>query len=1038
MKKALLLIWTYLLFATVPGFAQTLSVKGIITGNNNEPLSGADIIIKGTKTGTTTNSNGEFGLATPGNATLVISHIGYTTKEISVSGRSFVQEVLETQNQQMSEVVVIGYQTTSRKNVTTSIASISGKEIETYATGTPATALQGKLAGVQIMANDGTPGSQPRILVRGFSSLTQNNNPLVIVDGMEIAYNNMNTINPSDIETFDVLKDASAASIYGARAGQGVILITTKRGKGKPVINVDAMAGIAQAPEVNLSGAEEYARVMNQIATNSTKPLPFASTTGLTSNDYWKQTFGNGTKQDYNVSIRGGKDGLSLFGSVGYYKDVSYAGVRGGEWDKFTARLNADMKVNDWAKLGLSFAPRYEKYPYAPLNVTWNAMAMDPTVAPFRTEQDVLSSLPTLTGTYADFMTAFNSYYSLPNFSAFSSQINPEFNLRTNFDKREYWGSEYNAHLDLTPLKGLLIKASLDGRATSSQRNDYIPKYFFTTKSAGTKSQTSSSTSVDSRYKFTLTANYATRIKDHDIDVLAGMSFDDYAAKSTSATRDNIPLDAEAYQYTGAASLVTGGSGSYQPGAGSFGRMLSYFGSLRYKFKDRYFLTGTMRADASSLVNPLYRWGYFPSVSGAWMLSEEKFFESLTRYIDYLKLRASWGKSGGNLPGSVGSYLTTVNTVLGTDANGNPIVGYAPSNIANPRAMWEVQQDYTVGLDAAFFKNKLSLTVERYVRNPNNLMLPVNVDYVLGYPQGYLPVQYTNIGKLTTKGWDVNIGYKDAISKKLRYNVTLTVSQFITMVNDLSTADPIIGQENNDGITTGRSRITVGHQPGVWWGYIVDGVFQSDEEAASYTNKDGNRLQPKATAGDLKYRDVNNDGQITIGDLTDLGSPYPKFTTGLNITLSYSNFDFRSDFYGAFGQKIFNNYRRNMLPTGHYNFLAGFADQFWHGEGTSNSFPILREQDLNNNFNNMSTFFLEKGDFVKCNLMQLGYTFSPKQLKGITRLRLYVSAQNLFTISSYSGINPDVPWYNSTGYNGVDNYQMINPRTYLVGINLTL
>jgi TonB-linked SusC/RagA family outer membrane protein len=466
--------------------------------------------------------------------------------------------------------------------------------------------------------------------------------------------------------------------------------------------------------------------------------------------------------------------------------------------------------------------------------------------------------------------------------------------------------------------------------------------------------------------------------------------------------------------------------------------MLSYFGSLRYSFKDRYYLTGTMRADGSSMVNPDYQWGYFPSVSGAWLASDESFFAPLKNTVDYLKLRASWGKSGGNLPTSVGSYLVTVNTVLGVDAQGNPIVGYAPSNFANPKVMWEVQQDYTFGLDAAFLNNKLNLTIERYVRNPNNLLLPVNVDYSLGYPQGYLATQYANIGKLTTKGWDVNIGYKDVVSPKFRYNVSLNVSQFKTMVNNLSTADPIIGGEANDGITTGRSRITVGHQPGVWWGYVVDGVFQTDAEAAAYVNKDGSRIQPKATAGDLKYRDINSDGVIDLKDLSDLGSPYPKFTAGLTLSLSYAHFDFRTDLYGAFGQKLFNNYRRNMVPTGHYNFLAGFADQYWHGEGTSHTFPILREQDLNNNFNNMSTFFLEKGDFVRSNLMQLGYSFTPKQIKGITNLRIYVSAQNLFTITKYSGLNPDVPWYNSVTYNGVDNYQMPPARTYLVGINLTL
>jgi len=1037
MKKRLLFSYCFLLLLTIHSFSQTTPVKGRITDADKMPLKGVGVTVKGSLGGTITNEKGEFSVQAPSNATLVISYVGYKIKQVAVNGRSFIDESLELDNKEMETVVVLGYQTTKKKNVTTSIASVASKDIEPYNTGTVATALQGKLPGVQIMASDGSPGSQPKILVRGLSSITGNTNPLVIVDGMEIGYNNMNTINPMDIASIDVLKDASAASIYGARSGQGVILITTKKGHGKPVINLQSSVGQTYVPKVKLASGQEYATAMNQIATNSGLPLPFADPSAVDNTNYWKNTFSHGAKQEHNLSMSGGREGMSLFGSINYYEETSYAGKEGGQWRKITGRLNADWDINKYVKTGINLAPRYENYPYAPVNVTWPAFAMDPTVAPFRTEADVLNSLPPLNGVFADFMTAFNPYYSLPGRSTFNGMVSPEFSLRTNFDQREYFGGQTGAYLEIKPLPGLTLKTVIDATANFSQQNTYTPKYYFASNNYNAKTSTYSGTFQNSRYKVTNTINYRKQIGKHNIDVLAGHSYDDYSTKGTSANRDSILFDEEAYRYSDAALVLRAGQGSYQRGAAPFGRMLSFFGSVRYNFNEKYYISGTMRADASSLVNPLYRWGYFPSVSGAWIVSEEPFFDAARKYVNNFKLRASWGKSGGNLPGSVGAWLTTVNATTYVDANGAPIYGYVPANIANPELKWEVQQDYTLAFDASMLNDKLNVTFERYVRNPKNLLLNIKIDYALGYPQGYIATQQANIGELTTKGWDLAIGYNDNIANKVKFGANLTLSHFKSRVDYLSNSDPIIGGEANDVLTTFRSRTTVGHSPGAWWGYTADGVFQTDAEAAGYVNKNGVRYQPSAKAGDLKFRDIDGDGVINNNDLHDIGSPYPKFTGGLTLTVSYANFDLRTEFYGVFGQTNFNYYRRNMIATGHYNFLSGWADKFWHGEGTSNSFPILRNSDPNGNFTKMSTFFLEKGDFVKCNLLQIGYTVPSKWIKGISKLRVFASAQNLFTITGYSGLNPDVPWYSNINYNGLDNYQMLVPHTFLFGANLT-
>lgn len=1041
MKKGSLLVALLFLFLHHFCFAQDSPITGKLTGPDNTPLVNAAVQVKGTNIGTVTNEKGEFSLNVPANAVLVVSSIGYKTREIAVKNRSSIVETLQLDTKQLDDVVVVGYQSISRKSVTTSIASVSSKDIEPYTTGTVATAIQGKLPGVQVMASSGTVGSQPRILVRGFSSVSYNNHPLVIVDGMEIGYNFMNTINPLDILSIDVLKDAAAASIYGARSGQGVILITTKKGRGKPVINFQASVGFTEKPNIKVADAQEYAGLMNRIAENAGGIKPFPKPDTLKTTNYFDETFGTGMRQQYNLSISGGREGMSLFGSVGYYEEKSVAGKEGGHWKKITARLNADMDLGKIVKAGLNFAPRYEIFPYAPLDLTFNAFSMDPTIKPYRTEQELLASMPPLTGPLADLMTAFNPYYSLPNYSPYNGQINPEYNLRSNFDRREYFGGQFGAFVEVRPIKNLILKTAVDATANFAHMTNYLPKYFFANNVYRAKTQLSANTTQNSRIKITNTAEYSLDIKEHHVNVLAGQSYDDYAEKGTSAGRENIPFDEEQYRYLGAANTLISGGSAFQQGAGPFGRMQSYFGTLRYNFDEKYYLSGSMRADGTSLVNPLYRWGYFPSISGAWVVSNEKFFEPVSKTLNYLKLRASWGKSGGNIPNSVGAYLSYVVQSSQVDAMGNPILGYTPSTIANSELKWEVQNDLTLALDASLLDNKVNITFEKYTRKSDNLLLNVFVDPILGYPQGSPNAyQLMNIGEITTKGWDLAIGYKDNFFQKLRFGADLTLTHFNSVVDNLSTSDPISAGENNDLIGTNRARTTKGHTPGAWWGYTMDGIFQTDAEAAGYVNKDNVRYQPNAKAGDIKFRDANGDGVIDTKDMDDLGSPYPKITAGLTITLGYGGFDFRTELYGSFGQLNFNRYRQNMALTVanyRYNFLSGFQDKYWNGEGSTNSYPILKSNDPNGNFTKMSNFFLERGDFLKCNLMQVGYTIPSRLVKGIKTIRVFASAQNVFMITGYSGLNPDVPWYSSVIYNGSDNYQMPNPRTYLFGVNVT-
>lgn len=1012
---------------------ETRQITGTVTDSAGAPLPGVSIVVKGTQNGTSTDLNGKFSIQVAPSDILEFSLLGYLATERPVGTAAQLDVQLEMAGYQLSDVVVIGYQTASRRSVTTSIASVSAEDIQSQVTGNVANAIQGKLPGVQILPGSGLPGSQPTILIRGLSSLTGNTTPLIIVDGIEMGYNALNFLNPSDIQRIDVLKDASASAIYGSRAGQGVILITTKKGGGKPVIQVESSLGFDYMPDLNLAGASEFARIMNRIAENSGLDPYFPNPESLQGTDYWDMAYDVGITQDHLISARGGKDGLSLYGSLGYFRQDSYnATDKGGNWTRITARLNAELDVSEKFTMGLNLAPRYEKWLSTP-DVTFSAYAMDPTTSPFKTEDSVYRAIPE---GFMDF-TAFNPYYSLPNRSSLNGVTNPYFAYYTNFNENEAFGAQYATFLQFTPIPNLVLKSQLEGFATVTSSEGYSPKYYLATNANNKESTLSSQTGTNARWKITNTANYRFGINDHQVDVLLGQSADKYTVKGTRASRKNIPFDTEPYQHIAAASEVVDGSGYYQPGATDFGKMLSFFGSLRYDYKGKYYLSGSMRADASSLVNPAYRWGYFPTLSAAWIISEEGFFENLKDKINYLKLRASWGRAGGNLPGTVGAYLTTIAPVYYTDANGNPITGYTPSNIADPRIKWEVQEDYTLGLDAGFFNDRLNLTLETFIRRPQNLLIDVRVDPALGYPQGYIPTQPSNVGKLTTHGWDLGIGYRGNVGPKLSWGADLTLSHWKSIVDHVGNADPVLYARNNDVISTFRSRLTQGHEPGAWFGYIVDGVFQTDEEAIAYVNAEGVPYQPLAKAGDLKFRDVTGDGVIDNGDLTDIGSPWPKLTSGLTLTLQYGRLDFRAEFYGAFGHEYSNDYR--LLTPALYNFPSGWGDQFWNGPGTSNAFPILRSasQDQNGNFSKMSEFLLEDADFLRCRLIQIGYTIPAAWVKGIQTLRVYASAQNLFTISGYSGLNPDLP-FQGIGFHGVDRFQAVPANTFLFGISLGL
>lgn len=467
--------------------------------------------------------------------------------------------------------------------------------------------------------------------------------------------------------------------------------------------------------------------------------------------------------------------------------------------------------------------------------------------------------------------------------------------------------------------------------------------------------------------------------------------------------------------------------------------MNSYFSRVQYDYNGTYFLAGSFRADGSSLLSPDNRWGYFPTVSGAYILSNENYLKSV-KWIDFLKVRASFGVVGGNLPSSVGAYQSTLGIVDYINGSNSRIYGYSPSNVPDPNIKWETTQDVTIGLDADLFNNKLSVSFDKYWGSPKDMLLYLPVQPSLGYPQGYIPTIYTNVGSMKTSGYEGGVTYKDQIGK-VKYTVGITLQHFLSRATDLK-GQILYDQIQNDVFqATSRTKTAAGDILGQFYGYQVLAVFQNQQQVANYKSASGVVLQPNAKPGDFMYKNVNGDDKIDLNDRTSLGNPYPSISGGLTLQASYKGFDFRTEFYGSFGNKVANDALVRLNPIYGYNFISGDENKYWTGEGSTNTYPRLSLTDPNGNFSTNSSFFIQDASYVRSKLVQLGYTVLKNFLKGIADVRIYVSAQNLFTITKYKGLNPEIP-FGGVGNDGtkalqygIDQGQNPIPKFISVGFN---
>lgn len=1008
MKKQILLLCLALI--SLCAHAQ-ITVKGIVTSaTDNEPLIGATIQIKGSGNGTVTDLNGNYSLINIAkDDILVFSSIGYETQEIRVAQQNTINVVMKEAQELLDELVVIGYGTVRKSDLTSSIATIKGEEITKVTAGNAMDALQGKINGVQV-ASGGGPGTTPKVLIRGVTTVN-GSDPLYVVDGMPVG-TNINFLNSNDIESMEVLKDASAAAIYGTRGSNGVILITTKKGSaGKTLFNFTSSTGFQTIANPNMAKASEYEQVFKARYTNDGRTPVWNSKDDITDaegTDWWNEVVNKtALVQNYALNISGGNDKLAYNLSLGYFRNNSQYDV--GCWDKINTRLNTEYTFNKYVKMGFDIAPRVESWDNTP-NLFSAAMSMDPTTPIFKPEEEWVDN------NYNNYARSYNN-----------QEWNPVASIaRQNTHSREY-GVIVNPYLQLTPLEGLTLRSQFGANAHIRRSDRFTPEFEIDQLEKSTYSNVSREMREWLDWNWTNTINYMrTFARKHNINLMAGFTAERFAEYWVRGARDDTPNNSENLQEVSAGTLNQQAAGNT-----GFNTLLSYIGRVMYNYDGRYYLTASLRTDGSSKFPKGNKYAVFPSVSAAWRLTEEGFMQDQDIFNN-LKIRAGWGRVG-NQSISNSAYLTLLsNSDAVFGSNQSRVTGTTISSVGNKSLKWETVEDYNLGLDMSFLNSRLDVTFDIYQKKSHDMLYRKQNIFAVGYPDWNSQVTM-NIGSMKASGWELSFNWHDRITNDFSYNVGLNLSAVQNKAVKLSGDGPVnTGGFNSDQIIRNED----GGEISRFYGYVADGLFQNLSEVYAHTDEHGTILQPNAQPGDVRFKDLNHDGVLDENDKTFIGNAYPDLMAGLNLGFNYKSFDFTANFYGTFGNDIFNTTKRLYSGSNGSNVYAGTLDKTWHGEETSYEIPRLTVNDNNLNYTRVSSFYVEDGSYFRCKLLQAGYTLPKNTIPGI-ELRISFSAQNPFTITGYPGMDPERPQMGgSVIETGIDWIAYPNPRTFLFGIDL--
>lgn len=1007
MRKQLLI--ACLLLLSVCGFAQQITVKGIVTSAADQlGLIGATVQIKGTTTGTITGLDGDYMLNNvPSDAVLVFSSIGYETQEIPVNGKTTINLVMKEATELLDEVVVIGYGAVKKSDLTSSISTVKGEEITETVTGNAMDALQGKVNGVQV-ASGGGPGTTPKVLIRGVTTVN-GSDPLYVVDGMPIS-GNINFLNSNDIESMQVLKDASAAAIYGTRASNGVILITTKKGKaGQTRVNFTASVGFQTIAKPQVAGPEEYKEVFIQARTNDGVD-PMWNDTGATTNpggtDWWDTVVHKAAlTQNYSLSVSGGTDKLVYNLSLGYYRSNSQFDV--GYWDKLNARLNTEYTFNKYVKVGFDIAPRVESWDDTSVQFS-SAMAMDPTTPVFRPEAEWEDNV------YNNYQRSYNNQTWNPAGSI----------ARQNSHSREM-GAILNTYIQVNPIEKLTLRTQFGANAHFRRSDAFIPQFYIDALEKQDLSDISRQSQEWLDWTWTNTATYIdTFAEKHNFNIMAGFTAERDAWFNVKATRDHVPNNMDIMQEVNAGDPTT----AEGFGETTYNTLVSFLGRVMYNYDNRYYISASLRADGSSRFPKGNKYALFPAVSASWRITSEEFMQDQDLFSD-LKLRGGWGRVGNQ---NIANNATVTLLDQTQYAYGGEVVnGYFVSTIGNTTLKWETVEDWNVGVDMSLLKSRLGITFEYFQKKSKDMLYQKQTPLYIGYPNWNSTV-WMNIGSMKASGWELGLNWRDQVGKDFSYDIGINLSAVRNKAIKFTGDGPIYtGGFNSDNIIRNEDGGLISR----FYGYVADGLFQNWEEVNAHTDEHGTKIQPDAKPGDIRFKDLNHDGVLDANDKAFIGNPYPDLMMGINLGLRYKNIDFTANFYGTFGNDIFNKTKGLYSGIDGSNVWAGTLNEAWHGEGTSNDIPRLTNNDPNLNYERVSSFYVEDGSYMRCKLMQIGYTL-PKKWVGDTDLRISFSAQNPFTITGYSGMDPERPALDgSVIETGIDNTAYPSPRTFLFGID---
>ena len=1013
-KKILFLF--FVVFAAT-AYSQDVTITGTVTDANSEPLVGVNVLVKGTTTGAITDIDGNFSVSGKKGSILVFSYIGMLTQEVVYKGTA-LRVVMKDDSKALEEVVVIGYQTVKKSDLTGAVAVVDTKEMKKSAAGTLVSQMQGLATGINVRSS-GRAGEDASIEIRGVGSLS-NNSPLWVIDGM-ITDPGVD-FNPADAESIQILKDASAAAIYGSRAANGVIIVTTKKGtKGPMKVNVSVKETLEWSPKFDLMNAAEYIKY-NDIAYNEAIKDGIATVNSTQKHSQydtnWQdEVLKTALVQDYNVSLSGGGDSGSYFVSAGYYNNdgVSY----GNTFDRYSFRVNTQGKKG-WFSFGE--------------NLAYSLTNTDPNQT--NTYNDFLRMMPTIP-IYDENNPGGYGYGDAAKYNTFG--VNPI--AREDLEYRHFRQNRLNGSLwlEFKPFEFLSYKF-----------NGGIDLYFYENswfRGEGNWTQNQehrdpeSQKARDNTYNMLIehTLNFNKDFGKHHVDAVVGTTYQHHEWEGLWASRLNFPMTGNGDYFT---VLNAGQSNQQNSNSISENAMISYLGRANYVYDDKYYLTATFRRDGTSRLAKENRWGNFPSFSGAWRISKEEFFD--VPWINDLKIRGNWGRLGNS---SIGDwdYIGTINQSIVTVFGGAIVPGSTQVKLVNAGLVWETKETVNVGFDASFLNQRLTVSAEYYNSKTSDVLAETPIAISTGN-QGGSP--WKNAASLRNKGFEFTFGWKDQISG-FKYSALLNVT---TMDNEVLS----LGRDGSERnfIDSGQARTEPGRSLAEFYLRKTDGIFRTQEEIDNYVTK-GNHVpgpnEDKVPAGtpimiegkrpqlgDVKYLDLNDDGQITDIDRDYCGSPWAKMQMSLVLNAEWKNFDFSMMWNGQFGNKIYNVSRwQGRLFADNSNYIRFEKGEEPYQVNPNSNTPRIIYGDFRNSRD--ADRFLENGSYFRMKNISIGYNFKQKWLTnlGVEKLRLFATGSNLITITGYSGLDPDFKGANSVWNSGTDSFAYPNTRSVMFGLDLT-